>query len=332
MRNGCIYTGWGSYTACTKSCDGGTHARFRTMIGKTETATATSCTYTREDHLCNEEPCDGTAWSSADRKARLEMTLVMPHEQPKGNNGEDTLTGARLAAFRDALGSALTVRGVQVHVETLARTLVTHGTLAHCVVSIKELYKLDAMSIMVRRGAFEGLVIHGLADAPVDPPFIVSHVQNVHAVVETGAPTPAPQPCVLSDWSTFSECSKTCMAGLQHRTRSVVIQPTGGRACLSRWEARTCNDTPCPQAQIDMLDSVFDASTVADNSGVPYQHSDQAPPAIQPEDSFLLRSEQVPQPGVVPVDEDVLPSESSDDAGGDAMPPPLAPLTPEATP
>ena len=36
------------------------------------------------------------------------------------------------------------------------------------------------------------------------------------------------------------------MAGLQHRTRKVLVQPTAGKACLSRWEYQTCNDKPCP--------------------------------------------------------------------------------------
>ena len=279
------------------------------MIGKTETATAKKCDYLKQEHLCNIEPCDSN-WSTNDRKARVEMTLVLPRELPRGAHGAETIVGARKDSFRTALGKALGVRAVQVAFETVSRTLVSTGILAHCIISIRELHKLDAYANMVKRGSFEGLVVQGLAQSG----FIVSEVKDVHAVVETSAPTPAPRACVLSDWGAWSECTKSCMAGLQHRTRKVLVQPTAGKACLSRWEYQTCNDKPCPP-----VTQQLDDGAAAHNAGVPYQVSESAPPVIAAESSFLRKAENVPQPDIVPVETDKLPA-------------PLEPLAPSATP
>lgn len=48
--------------------------------------------------------------------------------------------------------------------------------------------------------------------------------------------------CLMSTWSEWSSCSKTCGVGaVQHRTRNVLVHPRGGgRKCPYRVEKRTC--------------------------------------------------------------------------------------------
>lgn len=54
--------------------------------------------------------------------------------------------------------------------------------------------------------------------------------------------------CVISDWSPWSDCSKSCGGGNQYRTQSILQLPSnGGAECppsLEQW--RECNKDACP--------------------------------------------------------------------------------------
>ncbi|XP_068186329.1 thrombospondin type-1 domain-containing protein 7B [Antennarius striatus] len=66
--------------------------------------------------------------------------------------------------------------------------------------------------------------------------------------VEQACLIPCPQDCVVSDFTSWSSCSKTCGTGLQHRTRHVLATPMyGGAKCPNLTETRTCsNSADCP--------------------------------------------------------------------------------------
>ncbi|KTF93859.1 hypothetical protein cypCar_00012263, partial [Cyprinus carpio] len=59
---------------------------------------------------------------------------------------------------------------------------------------------------------------------------------------------PCPHDCIVSDFSSWSGCSRTCGTGLQHRTRNVLAAPMyGGANCPNLTQTRTCaNLSPCP--------------------------------------------------------------------------------------
>ncbi|XP_056145668.1 thrombospondin type-1 domain-containing protein 7B [Lampris incognitus] len=59
---------------------------------------------------------------------------------------------------------------------------------------------------------------------------------------------PCPQDCVVSDFTSWSGCSKTCGVGLQHRTRHVLATPMyGGANCPNLTQTRACsNPAACP--------------------------------------------------------------------------------------
>ncbi|XP_053570076.1 thrombospondin type-1 domain-containing protein 7A [Bombina bombina] len=64
--------------------------------------------------------------------------------------------------------------------------------------------------------------------------------------LEQGCLIPCPQDCIVSDFSPWSECSKTCGSGLQHRTRHVVAMALfGGSACPNLTEFHVCQSSPC---------------------------------------------------------------------------------------
>ncbi|XP_056154112.1 thrombospondin type-1 domain-containing protein 7A [Lampris incognitus] len=57
---------------------------------------------------------------------------------------------------------------------------------------------------------------------------------------------PCPQDCVVSEFSPWTSCSKTCGTGLQNRIRFVLAPPLfGGAACPNLTEFQTCKPGPC---------------------------------------------------------------------------------------
>merc|ERR1719160_1320985 len=82
--------------------------------------------------------------------------------------------------------------------------------------------------------------------------------------------------CVLSDWTAWGPCTKSCRAkaswrpGMQTRTKSIVTPTIGAGQCWKertpeRWEKQFCNTNPCPKTIecVANLDVVF----VLDGSG-----------------------------------------------------------------
>ncbi|AWP15681.1 putative thrombospondin type-1 domain-containing protein 7A-like [Scophthalmus maximus] len=57
---------------------------------------------------------------------------------------------------------------------------------------------------------------------------------------------PCPQDCVVSEYTAWTSCSKTCGTGLRNRVRSVLVPPLfGGTACPNLTEFQSCKPGPC---------------------------------------------------------------------------------------
>uniref|UniRef100_A0A6Q2X3L3 Thrombospondin, type I, domain containing 7Ab n=1 Tax=Esox lucius TaxID=8010 RepID=A0A6Q2X3L3_ESOLU len=57
---------------------------------------------------------------------------------------------------------------------------------------------------------------------------------------------PCPRDCVVSEFTPWTSCSKTCGTGLQNRIRYVLAPPLfGGSACPNLTEFQTCQPSPC---------------------------------------------------------------------------------------
>jgi hypothetical protein len=53
--------------------------------------------------------------------------------------------------------------------------------------------------------------------------------------------------CVMSSWSTWTSCTKTCGSGNTQRTKQISTQPQdGGVACTADFESKACNVQLCP--------------------------------------------------------------------------------------
>lgn len=56
-----------------------------------------------------------------------------------------------------------------------------------------------------------------------------------------------PVDCVVSGWSAFGSCNKSCGTGAHFRSRNVMrASSNGGKACPGLSESKACNVNPCP--------------------------------------------------------------------------------------
>lgn len=56
-----------------------------------------------------------------------------------------------------------------------------------------------------------------------------------------------PVDSIYSTWSKWTECSKSCASGVQHRVRSCIAPKNGGKPCQGpNTESRQCNTLSCP--------------------------------------------------------------------------------------
>ena len=57
--------------------------------------------------------------------------------------------------------------------------------------------------------------------------------------------------CKMSEWTSWSSCSKTCRGGTRMRNRSVLRQEqNGGQACPKVQQTYECNTHECPGNQL----------------------------------------------------------------------------------
>jgi hypothetical protein len=64
----------------------------------------------------------------------------------------------------------------------------------------------------------------------------------------TPMPTPAPEDCVIGEWSCFSECSEPCGGGTFYRHRNLTLPLYDGKKCPTdpgEYDVQPCNTMPC---------------------------------------------------------------------------------------
>jgi hypothetical protein len=163
----CQVSAWGKYSACTKSCAGGTKTRTRRV-----TVAARN----------NGKACAALSQTVACAKIACPIDCVLT---PWG----------KYSACTKTCGS-----GVQSRVR---------------IISTKPLYNGKACGSMIQRKLCNAQA------CPVD--------------------------CVVTAWTKYTACSKTCGAGVARRFRKVISEVSkGGRSCPHLRETKDCNAKACP--------------------------------------------------------------------------------------
>lgn len=274
----CIVAGWGPWTQCTKTCAMGTQMRVRTInVPKKEGGKA--CPDTEERRICNSagcpKPCvvtDFGHWSSCSiscgtgTKVR-ERTVDMP----ASNGGtpcptlyetkmcqkycpEDCQTTTWSGYGECSVGCG---GGKQYRTRSMTRDFKYGGKMCphlqegqdcnihkcpiHCIVTDYADWEACSRSCgngiqFKRRTVSQDAAFSGQECPPL------TDTRSCHTV-------PCPDDCVLSDWSGYNVCSKSCGMGFQTKTRTVVRDAAeGGQACGSRSHIQFCNHHECPVA------------------------------------------------------------------------------------
>lgn len=65
--------------------------------------------------------------------------------------------------------------------------------------------------------------------------------------LEQACLVPCPRDCIVTDFSSWSQCGGGCSTSLRHRTRAVIAPPLyGGAPCPNLTESQTCAAAACP--------------------------------------------------------------------------------------
>ncbi len=220
----CVVSAWGAYSPCTVTCATGTKTRSRSV----ETAAqhgGVQCGNLTEVGACDAGPCpvdcDVSAWGnwsacteSCDGGLQTRSRSITTQSQ---NNGT---VCPNLQQTRDCNTQACPV-DCQVS---------AWGQWGLCSVSCGDggsETRSRSVEIAAAHGGAACPALQQTRDCPNSP----------HCPVH----------CVVSSFSEYGTCSKSCGGGLRTRSRSVLTSANhGGVACPSLTETQQCNDQACP--------------------------------------------------------------------------------------
>ena len=221
----CVMSAWGRWSACSASCAGGTRTRQRSVARTAELGgkkcSALQGTSACAPHACpvdctlgawqNWSACSATCGSGLERRSRLPGTAAA--------HGGSECRSAAVTAERVCDAGPCPVHCAVSAWSPWTPCSATCGGGAH-----------TRSRTVVKRAQHGGSVCPLLAE---------SGACNV---------APCPVNCVVSSWSEWSSCSRTCGYGTQVRERNVAREARhGGTSCPSRLrDQRACATTPCP--------------------------------------------------------------------------------------
>lgn len=97
------------------------------------------------------------------------------------------------------------------------------------------------------RSSKKAVVTHTRAVSPLTAAYKASNAPTTSDTAWTDAAWCAQVPCQTTNWTLFSQCSKSCGGGLKTRTRSIISDAqNGGTPCGDLKESKICNSRPCP--------------------------------------------------------------------------------------
>eukprot|EP00929_Paragymnodinium_shiwhaense_P006556 TRINITY_DN11019_c0_g1_i2.p1 TRINITY_DN11019_c0_g1~~TRINITY_DN11019_c0_g1_i2.p1 ORF type:complete len:1664 (-),score=325.03 TRINITY_DN11019_c0_g1_i2:136-5127(-) len=232
----CQLSEWVPWTQCSRTCGGGQQTRFRTIEPQAKGAAALPCEATlSEVQGCGAAPCyqdmqdcklsSWSEWGACDGSSKerasqkLRTRIVMDEATSGGTVCEGPLE--ELAPCDEAAQEAPVDCKLAPWSEWIACDKACGGGQTY------RSRRVDRSSRYGGKGC-EGVLKETKACNE-------HHCRHVDG-----------RPCVLSSWSDWSSCSRTCGAGQERRSRQVLQQAqNGGEGCEEATaEARGCEDTP----------------------------------------------------------------------------------------
>jgi hypothetical protein len=220
----CAVDDWSGWTACTKSCAGGTQKRNRAMIENHKFG-GKACPKLAEKMACNTESCPVDCTVSGWSKW---TTCTMTCGGGKQERSRVIQTAARHGGACPRLADK--------------RVCENSPCPEHCFTDVWSDYtkcdKSCGSGSKMRERKVIKIAMHGGDECP---DLKQTATCNTHV---------CPVDCVLSKWTAWSTCTKSCGkgGGKQHRGKTIVHKALyGGKGCVyGRRQSRICNTFTCP--------------------------------------------------------------------------------------
>ena len=226
----CVVTAWSDWSACTQSCGTGSTNRVRSVTTHGEHG-GYVCPALKETDTCNSQPCPvdcavspyGT-WSTCTKSC-----------------GSGTQKQDRTITTHPAEG------GVSCPVLQRTRSCNEGACPVDCVLTQWTEWSACGTTC----GDSTQSRSRSVATAPLHGGKVCA-ARSASRACNTG---PCPVHCVVSSWTAWSTCPRSCGSGQQQRSRSIVRHfAHGGFQCPNLSEARSCNSHLCP---VDCMLSEF---------------------------------------------------------------------------
>lgn len=209
------------WSVCSKSCGAGVQVRTRT-ITQTAKHGGKACPPSREVRTCNDHSCPLDCVTSA-----WAQWGTCSKSCGEGSQ-ERTRTIVTLAAHGGACGALSQRRFCQDKPCPEHCEVSSFAAWGACSTSCGTGQRQRARSVVVKNR-------HGGLSCPH---LVEKGDCNTHA---------CPVDCVLSAWSSWGACTKTCGSGSHIRERDISTPPlSGGASCGHRRESKACSEAPCP--------------------------------------------------------------------------------------
>lgn len=292
----CAVSSFGTWASCSKTCGSGSQSRSRSVVtsaafggkvcpGFTQAQPCNTqscpidCVYTYSSWSACSQSC-GTGSQSRTRQTEVEAAYggvqCPPWTQTQVCNAQACPIDCVVSTFSDWSTCSKTCgAGSQSRTRTITRANAFGGKLCaplsearkcntlHCPIDCQIGAWTDYGSCSASCGTGRAQRSRSLTQPKfggVECPAAISYKAcNTHT---------CPVDCVLSAWSAWGQCSKTCGAGFQLRSRSIDVHPSnGGKACAAREEPQKCNVGPCPVHCQSSLWSDWGACSLTCGSG-----------------------------------------------------------------
>lgn len=235
----CKVSNWGKWGKCTQACGGGKKTRTRTILTHAR-HNGWVCPPTTMDDECNTQTCPKDCKLSAWGKwSSCTVTCGgRPHIDAYGK-----YTGGGVQSRSRKILSGAVAGGNACGMTTETKGFCnTHECPVDCIVSNWSKWSActatcgDSATKTRTRQRVRDPAFHGKPCAsPLVETVVCTKLQD------------CPIDCELTQWTTWTSCTKRCAGGSQERTRQVITPPNKyGAACAPRYATQPCNTQPCP--------------------------------------------------------------------------------------
>jgi hypothetical protein len=219
----CIATDFSAYSTCSKTCGGGKHSRTREIT---------------QVNSHGGQPCVfGLVKSQTKDCETFKCPIDCAESTWSGFGSCSEQCGGGIQKSARSVVTQAAHGGAACRKLTSYKTCNTHPCPIDCAHSWKawgECSKSCGGGIQTRTFDVDVAAAHGGDECPTE----MDRVCNTMY---------CPTDCVVSGWTTFGECTKSCGTGTKAKSRSVAVdQKHGGKICPTLSTSAVCNDFMCP--------------------------------------------------------------------------------------